>query len=182
MKIFVSLFVFIVSVFALIFSVPALALEEINKPLSSPTTINSFELFWPISAGVVSGEQLYNFKILKEDIREIFIFSNLKKAEYNITLSEKRVLEVEKLFIDKKDYTNGKKTLDIANQKREKSLSLLKKDGENNYSGELKTKIVKSFANQKDLLTYIMLQVSDDQKGTLRDSINQLGLLLESLK
>lgn len=181
MKILVSFFILIILVFALFF--PTLSLAQETENSTSSATINSFELFWPISAGKIMGEQMYTLKILKEDIREFFIFSNLKKAEYNVTLSEKRVVESEKLFMIKKDYVNGKKTLDVTKQKQEKAITLLKKEGgKNDYATQVKSRIIKSFTNQKDLLVSIALQVPPEQGKILEENANRINSLLKSLE
>ena len=146
-------------------------------------SVNSYELFWPVSAGRVMGDKLYFLKILKENIRGALIFNDLKKAEYNITLSEKRTVEAEKLFTVTKDYNSGKKTLDAAKQKQEKASAFLKKaDGKDRYIGDVKNRMLYSFKNQRDVLNDISLKVAQDQKVILEGSSNQLNLLLKSIE
>lgn len=153
-------------------------------PDSSQTkSINSFELFWPISAGLVEGDKLYVLKTFKENLREVFIFNNLKKAEYNMTLSEKRTVEAEKLLINIKDYQNAKKTLLTAKLNREKVQSLLKKAKEQGKNViDQKNRMISSFENQIILLNYIATQVPEDQKSAISENVSSLRIILESIK
>lgn len=64
--------------------------------------INSYELFWPLSAGKTEGDQLYSLKLFKEKVRGWLIFGESNKADYAVFLGTKRVLEAEKLLKDGK--------------------------------------------------------------------------------
>lgn len=151
------------------------------SPITAP--VDSYKLFWPVAAGKVMGDSLYSLKIFKENFRGFFVFSELKKAEYNLTLSEKRTVEAEKLFLEKKDYTNGKSTLAVGQEKREKIKSLLdeaKKDGRSIV--EVKMRVVSSLERQKTLLEYLATQVPEEQKAVLNENIDHLNSLLKSLQ
>ena len=65
--------------------------------------VNSFELFWPVVAGKTRGDSLYSLKRLKEKVMGIFVFGHAKKADYQISLATKRVVEAEKLLLDGKE-------------------------------------------------------------------------------
>ena len=150
---------------------------------SEIVTVNSYELFWPITAGKVMGEQFYFLKSLKENIREMFIFSDLKKAEHNMTLSEKRTVESEKLFIESKDYQNGKLSLQNAQQKREMAINFLEKaqeEGKNTI--EQKNRIVSSFERQRELLNYLSTQVPGQERGVIDENISKLNSVLSALE
>lgn len=74
--------------------------------------MNSFEVFWPMVAGKLPGESMYQFKILKENLRGILIFGPVQKSEYRIFIAAKRILEAEKLLsLSKNDV--ALKTLNI---------------------------------------------------------------------
>lgn len=167
---------------------PSVVLAQKNvavSPSPSPTItpFDSYKLFWPISAGKVMGDSLYFLKSLKENLREIFIFSDFKKADYNITLSEKRVVEGEKLFLANKDYNNGKKTLEAAQQKREKALNLINKAKEKGrYVVDLQNRMVSSLEHQRALLSYISTQIPTDQQKEISENISQLNSLLAKLQ
>jgi len=145
--------------------------------------VNSFELFWPIVAGKVIGEPLYFLKSLKESLRESLIFSSFKKAGNNITLSEKRTVEAEKLFLEVKDYTNAKKSLDAAQVKREKALDYINKAGiEGRYIVDLKNTLSSSLEKQTLLLKYVQTKVADEQKKDIEENIAKISSLFSSLK
>lgn len=80
---------------------------------TSSAAVNSYELFWPLSAGKIEGDSLYSLKILKEQIGGWFVFGDTKKADYVVLLGTKRVLEAEKLL------KNGK--IDLALRALEKA-------------------------------------------------------------
>lgn len=109
---------FILALFALLF-VPQLALahNEDVAPVateSSTTTFNSFEAFWPLTAGKTLGDSMYFLKTLKEDLRGILIFGKPEKGEYLVFRSTKRILEAESLISNKKDDL-ALKTVETAN-------------------------------------------------------------------
>jgi len=63
-----------------------------------PAPVNSFELFWPMVAGKTMQSKVYFLKTLKEDVRGFFIFGSAQKADYDIFLGIKRMLEAEALM------------------------------------------------------------------------------------
>lgn len=108
-----------------------------NPPVGATTLtptpaaeVNSFELFWPISAGKTMASKIYTLKLWKENLRDLFIFSKVRKADYLTFLSVKRLVEAEALLADgKNDLAN--KTLDLAIvklNKVESSVALAKGD------------------------------------------------------
>lgn len=110
----------IVLVFAFVLVLSQVAMASAKIIASSPTPVpetasevNSFELFWPISAGKTMGDSLYFLKTLKENLRGMIIFGNPEKADYAILLATKRSVEAEKLIGEgKTDLAN--KTLEAA--------------------------------------------------------------------
>lgn len=94
-KIFV-LFLFL----AFMLSVTSISLAKTNISIENKakTIVNSYELFWPIVPGRVMGDKLYFLKLFKEKLRESVIMSSFKKADYLITISEKRLVEAEYLY------------------------------------------------------------------------------------
>ncbi|MBI4039337.1 hypothetical protein HY388_00735 [Candidatus Daviesbacteria bacterium] len=104
------------------------ALAQIPKATStqtiSPVKINSYELFYPIVAGITEGDFWYNLKLLREAIAEKLTFGDIKKADYHLILSKKRLVEAEKLLLVKKDLANAKKTLEKSTRELKTALSL----------------------------------------------------------
>src|SRR5258708_1171973 len=67
----------------------------------SPTpvpVVDSFALFWPMSAGKTMQSKIYFLKILKEQVRGFFIFGSAQKADYDVFIGIKRMLEAEVLM------------------------------------------------------------------------------------
>lgn len=155
------------------------------SPTMAPTTqqVDSFELFWPIAAGKVRGETLYFLKSLKEKIRELLIFSNYKKGDYNITLSVKRTVEAEKLFVDKKDLENAGATLQEAQTKRDKAYELIQKarDEEGKEVKDLVYTLKNSLEKQKLLLESLIPKVEDEAKKVIEENLNSLDSLHSKL-
>jgi len=74
--------------------------------VSSVKAVDSYELFWPMVAGKTTADGfVYKLKILKEDVRGYLIFGPVQKADYHVFRAAKRLLEAEKLLLDKKDKT-----------------------------------------------------------------------------
>jgi len=82
---------------------------------SAVTTINTFEAFWPLSAGKTRDNNLYILKIWKENLRGLLIFGAPQKADYQALRATKRMLEAESLIVGgKKDQAT--KTVESSNQ------------------------------------------------------------------
>jgi hypothetical protein len=103
-----------------------------NIASAQETNVDSYELFWPLVAGKTLGEPLYFLKTFKENIREIIIVGNAQKADYNVLLATKRILEAEKL-INQGKINEAKKSLETAKiriDKAEKGIVISKSSGE----------------------------------------------------
>lgn len=150
---------------------------------SEAISVNSYELFWPITAGKTMGDSIYWLKSLKESFREMLIFGDLRKASYNLELSTKRVVEAEKLYLNDKDDTNGKKTLDAAQSKREKILKIISDlKSKNLGSRAIESNIAETFQRQKTLLQHIASNVSQDQKKDIETYILKIDELISKLQ
>lgn len=182
-----SLVLFVIQLFFLtLFVSDSVAQSEELSPTPTPATnlsVNSYELFWPISAGRVMGDQLYSLKLFKEGLREAFIFNDSKKAEYNVSLSTKRVVEAEKLYMANKDYENGKLSLDAGQRKREKARDLLKQtEAKGKNVTDLKNSMISVFERQGALLNYMSTQVPAGQKKAVDDNVSQLNSVIATLQ
>ena len=144
--------------------------SEVVEATSEAEEINSFELFWPVVAGKTMGDSLYGLKNLKEKVRGWFIFGSAKKADYQISLATKRVVEAEKLLND------GKEDLAL------KTFGL----AENNVmKGKAYWTDVENKANQGDIMNYIKNQLTNIEKflnyleskneGDIKSTISRLN-------
>lgn len=167
----------------LILPLNAFAATVKPKATQKPVEVNSFEMFWPIVAGKVEGDSLYGLKAYKEKVRGFLIFSNLKKAEYNALLSEKRLLEYEKLVIEKKDYENSKKALNSLKQTQESTISLLKKAKEEGMDVSVTSQnILSIFEKENTLLQSLLTKVEESQKTAVAEAIKNLATLSSSIQ
>lgn len=94
--------------------------------------LNSFEMFWPLSAGRTIESNIYWLKQAKENLRGMLIFGPAPKTDYDIFLAAKRLLEAEKLFKENKS--------DLANRTLDMGLQRL---------NEAKTKAAEAVANKE---------------------------------
>lgn len=161
---------------------PLNLLAATPKPTQKPLEVNSFEMFWPLVAGKVQGDSLYELKSFKEKVRGFFIFSNLKKAEYSALLSQKRLLEYEKLAVTDKNLDAAKTTLEVLKKTQELSVSQLKKAKEEGMDVSTSTQtIMAMFDKEHTLLQSLLSKVDESQKGQLSEVITNLATLTSGL-
>ena len=116
--------IFLSSFFVTVNIVSAQPMESSASPATS--AVDSYNLLWPLTAGKTEGESFYSLKLLKEKLSGLFIFDDSKKADYEILLGTKRVLEAEKLLKDG-NTTAASKTLENARSEYTSALNHLKK-------------------------------------------------------
>lgn len=191
-----KLSLFIIALLVLFFSQSSLVYSKtINKktinriavtptplPQPSPTPVNSYVLFWPITAGRVMGDPLYTVKSFKENIRGMFIFGGQNKALYNLTLSEKRLVEAEYLYTVKNDYINAKKSLEASKDRLNTAVETFKNNEKTGTTDQLKINLIKSVKNQQSLVFQLISKVPQDQKSTLEEHQNFLASELTKLQ
>lgn len=103
-KAFLSLLFFVGFIFLSVFiSTPAFAQEKDSTISAKLKSGGSYELFWPLTSGRTIEDNLYFLKLWKESIGGLLIFNSGKKADYEVTLATKRVLEAEKLLKEGKE-------------------------------------------------------------------------------
>lgn len=157
-----------------------LAVPSPSPTPAAPGPVDSYDLFWPISAGRVIGDPLYFIKSLKESLRELLVFGDYKKAEYNITLSEKRLLESEYLFRVKKDFGNTKESVIQAKSKMERAVLYTDKSKVSPDIGTLQQKLSISADKQRRLLNYLIAQGDKDQTKEMSEYEDYLSSILSN--
>ncbi len=154
------------------------AVKTQANPTPSPVpTVNSFEMFWPLVAGKTVESKLYSLKLLKEKVRGALIFGKAQKADYQIFLGIKRMLEAEVLIkANKSDLAN--KTLDKAIatfQSASTNLDAAKESGDipQNVKDEINTRI----SNLKKFTSFLTAQNKDykDKLQSVLDVLNQIS-------
>lgn len=133
---------------------------------------SSFELFWPLTAGKTAEDSTYFLKRWKEDLRGFLIFGSAQKANYNILLATKRVLEVEKLVSEKKSDL-ARKTMDSASDNLKAADNSLVKEDTKGISQEKKS-ILDRLKNLESFLPRLSQMSGDDA--------NKVNQLLETVK
>ena len=144
---------------------------------------SSFELFWPVVAGKTVGDRFYSLKLFKEKTREVLIPSSLKKAEYNILLSEKRLVEAEKLLMIDENLKGAKETLEMAKIKRHKVFDLLQlaKKAELPGHSDVSSRFVGSLERQLTLVSIMEGKLSGDEKALVLPVAEDIKSLLSGL-
>lgn len=150
--------------------------QETKGGVTNQSNIDIYAVFWPLVPGKTMRDSLYPLKIFKETIGEWFSFGDIKKAQYYITLSEKRALETYKLFIDNKDYKNASKTLDVNQKYLKKIFDLIKKaEKDQKRVDGVKGKFTTSLENQQKLYKLIQSQGPDDQKSQFDKALENIN-------
>jgi hypothetical protein len=139
------------------------------------TEPNSYEMFWPLVAGKTMGDSMYFLKTLKEDVVGALIFGASFKANNEVLLATKRVLEAEKLVKEGK-IDNTKKTLEAALSQLDnasKNIDSAKSAGMNSNSQEMSDRLTNLVTfttwfseNYKDTHD-LFLQVSEKSSSLL---------------
>lgn len=173
---------FLVSFFVLGVASISLAKANITTEDKTKAVVNSYELFWPIVPGKVKGDTLYPLKIFKEKIREKIIMSSFKKADYLITISEKRLVESEFLY-KKGDIKSGSETLAIAVKtwiKIKDLISRAKASGTNVVN--LENRFASSLEKQSLVLDDLLIKLQDKEVSEIKTSLDKAKELLLQIK
>lgn len=181
-KAYKNILVLLIVIIAAYLNTSGVAAKTAAMPTSTITPIptpapkfSSYEVFWPITAGRVTGDSLYGLKLFKEKLRGMVILNKNKKAEYMVKLSEKRLVEAEKLYIEKKDNTNAKKSMDQSIENLKEAIKIAKSKPAG-ISPETKAYILNSAGKQKQLLDNLASRVPESQ-----DSAKAHAASLESI-
>lgn len=180
----VSLFL----LFLLLVPGPLTLAQDNDKDQQSPVAESSksadaYSLFWPVVPGKTIKDSTFFLKQLKESFGEFFSFGEINKSEYQINLSEKRLVEAYKLFIEDKDFSSAFKTLDMNEQNRDNSLQYLKKAQEAKKEvKELRIRLVSSLEKQQTVIKGLLSKVPDEQRGKLSEIVEKLTLQISEAR
>lgn len=156
-KITASVLIIITILFSLIFIVRPVLADEKNN-----TATSSYELFWPLVAGKTADDPLYFLKLFKEQVRGWLIFGAAQKADFQMMLSTKRVLEAEKLLQRGRDDL-AIKTLDKAISQISSARTNLDKAQKSGKGFQpIKTNLINQLANLNNFLPNLAAQSSSD--------------------
>lgn len=149
---------------------------------SSSGSIDVASLFWPIVPGTTAGDGMFWAKQLKENIGGMFIFNDIDKAKNYVELSEKRMVEANKL-VDDADYGNAVKSLEMSSDHRDSAIELKRKAVEAEKDTlELTNLMVKSFEKQKQVLGYFSGAVDGDENQKIDEDLKNIELQISEAK
>jgi len=164
---------------------PGLLLAQESNNTNTATSsadIDSYALFWPLVPGKTMGDSMYSLKLFKEWIGDFFSFGDVKKAEYYTIISEKRALEIQKLYLENKDYLNGKKTLEQNTIYQKKAFDLIKKaEKDQQKVDSAKGRFATSLENQQKLFKLVQSKIPDDEKGEFNKAMENIKLYVTLL-
>lgn len=153
--------------------------SEAPAPFVAPSEPDRFTLFWPLTAGKTKADSLYFLKRLKEDLRGFFIFGKPQKAEYNVFLGTKRVLEADSLIqIGKTDLAS--QSLDDAL----KNFDNAKRFMDQSQDDSTRTKLVggmKSKLGSINILLDFLISRDSQPLGKIKEAKDIVSALAESL-
>lgn len=132
-------------------------MEEDDSMMMEEEQVNSFEAFWPLVAGKTKGDTLYPLKRFKETARGWAIFGPTQKADYEIFLGTKRVLEAEKLILDNKT-DHAISSLNSAGSHLQKAQKNLEKALEKDSSAAISEESFYRLQNLSNLINQIGAQ------------------------
>lgn len=139
-------------------------------------------VFWPIVPGTTVADPLFFLKQLKESFGGFFKSGNINQSGYQIELSEKRLVEANKL-VENQDFSNALKSFRMNESNRNEAVRLKKKAVEEKTDvNELTLKLVKSLENQQKALAYLSTQFPEDQHPEIDEMVNNLTLQISEAK
>lgn len=169
----------LILVFSLLF-LPNPILAQSPNPQAE--TVDVYALFWPIVPGKTAADPMFFLKQLKESLDGFFKSGEINQSQYQIELSEKRLVEATKLIADK-DYGNAKKSLEMNKSNRDKAVDLKRKALEKNLDiGELTSKLVESLEKQQKALAFLITQFPADQQAGITETVGDLTLQISEAK
>ncbi len=163
-----------------VYKAPVVNTAQTVKPTATPVPapVNSFELFWPMVAGKTMQSKLYFLKTLKEKIRGVFIFGSAQKADYDIFIGIKRMLESEVLI--KAQLTDlANKTLDSAASDFDKANNALTNaKNSSDVDQDTKNEINIRVSNLKKFVTTLEKENPSfkDKLQSIMDKLNSLTI------
>lgn len=161
---------------------PASDMTQEGMNNTSSGSVDVASIFWPIVPGTTVGDGTFFLKQIKEALTGMMKFGNIDKANYYTELSEKRIVEANKL-VENQDYDNALKSLQMSEDMRKTALSSKKKAVEAKEDTlELVNSMVDSFEKQKQVLTFFSVAVPADQKAEVEEDIRNIDLQISEAK
>lgn len=139
-------------------------------------------IFWPIVPGTTVADGTFFLKQIRESLQGMFTFGNIAQAKYQTELSEKRIVEANKL-IEVKDYGNAVKSIIMSEERRKAGIESKRKAAEaKEDTVELVSMMVDAFSKEKQVLEYFALAMPAEQKDTVNQQLKNIDLQISEAK
>lgn len=153
-----------------IVSLPVYA-SEFEEAVSQTYSVNSYELFHPMVAGVLPGQPAYFLKTLRDKKDEFFAFDRFEKSKVNLHLSNKRLLEGEQLLLLGKDEL-AIKTLKSSQKHLLKAINLTQKIKKEEEVLSISLQILETSGKQQKLLAFLAKNQGEEIRDVLENNYN----------
>lgn len=150
---------------------------QVEYDFASMTT---YEMFWPLVAGKVPGDGLYQFKVWRDKLMGLFYFNKSKKSEYLKQLANKRLIEIERL-VELERHSHLESTLQKSSDNLERGVDLLLASGTDAQTEWLTQEFRKDLDKHRIVLERLGDKVQEDQKGSFDKSLQTVKDLIEKL-
>jgi hypothetical protein len=141
-------------------------------------SMNTYEMFWPITAGKVPGDSLYSLKTLRDKLVGILYFSKLKKSEYVKQLANKRLVEADRV-LELERYEHLKPTLDRSIDQMKEGLALLDSAPETEFSFWLEQEFDKDLEKHMIVLNRMKEKAPEGQAGVIEEALVQVESMVQ---
>lgn len=190
-KILFSLSLLVLPVFFLASPIRAKVIEYTSTPVPvavptpTPTseveTVNSFELLWPLAPGKTMTSKVYQLKLFKEKIRGLLIFGKPQKANYELLLGTKRLLEAEFLMNSSSKDLAGR-TLDLAVDHFDSTVANIEaaRAGAGGMPSDIRATMGDRVTRLTKLVKWLISQ-NKDEKDKLQIILDKLGKISSNL-
>lgn len=185
MKRFLVISLLIIISFAFLAVISPVKSATLEKPTPTPTleedydfsSMTTYELFWPITAGKVPGDKFYNLKVWRDKLMGYLFFNPVKKSEYLKQLANKRLLEAEKLVeLDRQQFLQ--ETLEKSIKYMKDGLEILSSAEQTSESAWLEDEYAKDLKKHLIVLGRMEEKAKESQKSIIEDNIKNIDKLI----
>jgi len=175
MGIFFLVFVFLVTP-------KVFAQKSVDSVASDSSAIeSSYDLFYPIVSGKVPGERFYFLKSLREWFVGKIVFDDIRKSDFHLTLSKKRLVEGEAL-IQKNDYPRAQKSIEKSTKEYKKAVSIAQGALEKGKPAKDIINALKTDGRiEVNFLDRLIKNLPDNEAESFRPLLNDLRSLAENV-
>ncbi|MFH1827322.1 MAG: DUF5667 domain-containing protein, partial [bacterium] len=144
---------------------------------------SSYELFYPVVAGKIPGDRFYKLKLLKEWFTGKLIFNSIRKTDYHLILSKKRLVEAENQILKNKDFSQVNDSLTKSIEEIKTAIEISKRAKESGEQVQDVLNTIKTVGtNEADFIEKTLLQSTpENQKEYLIKSSQTIRTLIKEI-